>query len=178
MALKGRKLNYKKAGKSSGKLSGRRIDALLLEKYSLDLRIQGLTYDQIADELEKQNFMNPNGGFYTQPAIYQAVKRAVQKLNTEVTETAKHSRTLELRRLDKMLQQMMAQAIAGDQFAVDRVIKIMERRAKYLGLDAPTKTALTDPSGNEPLKISVIDSILQDSGESLETLQNTETPEE
>lgn len=33
--------------------------------------------------------------------------------------------------------------------AVDRYLKIMERRAKLLGLDMPNKVALTDPSGEK-----------------------------
>lgn len=33
--------------------------------------------------------------------------------------------------------------------AVDRVLKIAERRAKLLGLDLPTKVALTDPTGEK-----------------------------
>ena len=38
----------------------------------------------------------------------------------------------------------------GPKFAaVTALIKISERRAKLLGLDAPTKTAFTDPSGKE-----------------------------
>lgn len=31
----------------------------------------------------------------------------------------------------------------------DRILKVMERRAKLLGLDAPTKTAMTNPEGNK-----------------------------
>lgn len=31
--------------------------------------------------------------------------------------------------------------------AMSKILSIMERRAKFLGLDAPTKTAFTDPSG-------------------------------
>jgi len=39
---------------------------------------------------------------------------------------------------------------AGPKFAaVTALIKIAERRAKLLGLDAPTKTAFTDPDGKE-----------------------------
>jgi AraC-like DNA-binding protein len=33
--------------------------------------------------------------------------------------------------------------------AIDRVVKVSERRARLLGLDMPTKTALTDPSGEK-----------------------------
>lgn len=31
----------------------------------------------------------------------------------------------------------------------DKILKVMERRAKLLGLDAPTKTALTNPAGDK-----------------------------
>lgn len=37
--------------------------------------------------------------------------------------------------------------------AMDRLLKIGERRARLLGLDAPTKTALTDPTGEKPMEI-------------------------
>lgn len=37
----------------------------------------------------------------------------------------------------------------GDLKAVDRILKIMERRAKLLGLDAPTKVAATTASGED-----------------------------
>ena len=37
--------------------------------------------------------------------------------------------------------------------AMDRLLKISERRARLMGLDAPTKTALTDPSGDKPMEL-------------------------
>ena len=36
---------------------------------------------------------------------------------------------------------------------MDRLLKISERRARLMGLDAPTKTALTDPSGDKPMEL-------------------------
>ena len=33
--------------------------------------------------------------------------------------------------------------------AIEKALKIMDRRAKFLGLDAPQKTALTDPTGEK-----------------------------
>lgn len=33
--------------------------------------------------------------------------------------------------------------------AIDRVVRVSERRARLLGLDMPTKTALTDPTGEK-----------------------------
>lgn len=37
--------------------------------------------------------------------------------------------------------------------AMDRLLKISERRARLMGLDAPTKTSLTDPSGDKPMEL-------------------------
>ena len=42
---------------------------------------------------------------------------------------------LELRRLDALLRGMYKRAVAGNLFALDRALKIQERRAKSLGLD-------------------------------------------
>ena len=39
---------------------------------------------------------------------------------------------------------MWQRAIGGDQFAVDRVLRLMERECRLLGADAPVKVALTD----------------------------------
>ena len=66
-------------------------------------------------------------------------------------------RTLELERLDKLWFAMYRQATQGNQGAVDRCIRIMERRAKLLGLDAPTKTEL---STKDDKPISIIEVIL------------------
>jgi DNA-binding CsgD family transcriptional regulator len=50
-------------------------------------------------------------------------------------EEADDLRALELERLDAIMVPQMRAALAGDGFAVDRVLKIMERRARLLGLD-------------------------------------------
>ncbi|MBN8424999.1 helix-turn-helix domain-containing protein [Microbacterium esteraromaticum] len=44
-------------------------------------------------------------------------------------------RKMELERLDAILAPQMRLALAGDGLAVDRVLRIMERRARLLGLD-------------------------------------------
>jgi len=50
--------------------------------------------------------------------------------------------------LDGMLAGIWQGARKGNVSHIDRVLKIEERRAKLLGLDAPTKVAETDPEGN------------------------------
>lgn len=58
---------------------------------------------------------------------------------TDLTEL----RRADLERLDAMLPNNILMAVAGDKDAVNSVLKIMERRAKLLGLDAPTKQEVT-----------------------------------
>jgi hypothetical protein len=48
-------------------------------------------------------------------------------------------RSLELMHLDALQDALWPSGIAGDQGAVDRILKIMERRARILGLDAAPK---------------------------------------
>ena len=117
------------------------VKAYERQKEALSLRLVGLSYDAIAERLE---FANRSGAFR---AVQAALKKTLQ-------EPADELRTLELERLDSMLLPMMAQAKKGNQGAVDRVLRIMERRAKLLGLDAPTKQEVTGKDGG-PLVIAI-----------------------
>ena len=99
------------------------------EHDALELRTRGCTYDQISKALG----MSLSGAA-------DAVRRALEALKSETQEKAEEVRDLELRRLDKMLQIAEAAAEGGDLAAIDRVIRIQERRSKYLGLDAPAKS--------------------------------------
>lgn len=49
-----------------------------------------------------------------------------------------------------MLTKAYPLAAKGDLQAIDRVLKIGERRAKLLGLDAPTRTALQGGGDDAP----------------------------
>jgi len=67
------------------------------------------------------------------------VRRELEKVRGECTEAAKDVRDMELRRLDRMLRGLWALAAEGDTQAIDRVLKIMQRRADLLGLDEPER---------------------------------------
>ena len=51
------------------------------------------------------------------------------------------------------VQKVLLKDVAPKLQAMDRILKIMERRAKLLGLDMPTKIAPTDPSGEKSFEI-------------------------
>ena len=95
---------------------------------ALDLRIAGARYRQIGAQL----------GVSPQTA-YRDVQTALGELATLQHRKAEKLRELELERCDKLTLALWPKVKSGDEKAVRAVVAIMERRAKLLGLDAPTK---------------------------------------
>jgi hypothetical protein len=111
---------------SSGKEVARILDAREREAEVLKLRRDGLTYDVIARRL---GYSSPSGA-------HQAFQRAMARITQEPAEEV---RRLELERLD-YLWECLAPAIAkGRGYAIEKALMIQDRRARLLGLDAPTK---------------------------------------
>lgn len=106
------------------KASKKKFTALEREREGMRLRMSGLTYAEIGKRLE-----------ITEQGAYKAIMRALGKLREKVLEDADQLRALELQRLDVLFNKMYEQAERGNQGAVDRCIRIQERRAKLLGLD-------------------------------------------
>ncbi len=125
---------------AGSKASQRRLTARERERKAMELRLAGATYAQIAQALG-----------ISQAGAHKAVMRALKRLNEKLNEQAEQVRRLELERLDRMLLALWPQAQKGNHGAVDRILRIMERRARLLGLDAPKSVDVT--SGGEPLQI-------------------------
>jgi len=117
------------------KISPRRILAAEKQVKAMELRKAGATFREIGEKLG-----------YTEAGARKAVMSALRKT---LREPADELRTLEVERLDAMMQGLWPEALRGNPNAVTRVLNIMERRAKLLGLDAPAKVAPTNPEGNE-----------------------------
>ena len=99
----------------------RRRDARVYE-----LRMQGNTFEQIASEV---GYSGPSGAW-----------QAHQRIKSEwIFESIEEARQLELMRLDELQVAVWDRAINGDLPAAHCVLKIMDRRAKLLGLDKPEK---------------------------------------
>lgn len=97
---------------------------------ALALRKAGVSYQSIADAI---GYKDPSGA-------WRAVKSA---LKLTLQEPAEELRTLELARLDDMLKAIASHVQAGNLTAIDRALKIQDRRAKLLGLDMPAKLDVT-----------------------------------
>lgn len=106
--------------------SGAMIARASTTAQALELRMAGFSYPEIAAKL----------GIAVGTA-HKYVAGSIAKTRQEAAETAEEIRTLEVSRLDKMLAVLAPMAESGDMQAIDRILKIQERRAAYLGLDAP-----------------------------------------
>lgn len=108
------------------KANERTIELAEKEAQALNLRKAGLTFDQIATRL----------GYNDRSAAAKAVRRS---LAATIQEPADELRRLEVERLDAMLAALWPKASNGQWLAIDRCLAIMDRRAKLLGLDAPSR---------------------------------------
>lgn len=114
----------------------RRTTAADRRRQAMQLRTQGLSFQRIGDAL----------GISRQSA-HKHVQRALAELARETEQAVRELRALESERLDRALAVIWPQVEAGHLGAIDRMLRIGERRARLLGLDAPTRIAPTDPSG-------------------------------
>jgi transcriptional regulator len=105
---------------------------------ALEMRRQGYLLREIADAL----------GIESHSTVSKLIKKALKEI---VREPAEHVLQMELDRLDAMFVQAYARASDREKpfnkDAVETCLKVMERRAKLLGIDKPAKVANTDPSG-------------------------------
>lgn len=108
---------------AKGRRERNMADAMERRRQALELRKAGMTYQVIADKL---GYRNRNGA-------WKSIKSALRDIPAEAAHEVK---AIELERLDTLLKSIWSGALSGSLGAVDRAIRIMERRARLLGLDA------------------------------------------
>jgi uncharacterized protein (DUF1778 family) len=108
--------------------NARKAESLERQKKALELRRMGLGYIEIGEQIG-----------ISKSQAQRLVARAMEESRLQIDESAADLKAEELSRLDGMLRAVWPQARKGSLQAVDRVLKIGERRAKLLGLDAPVK---------------------------------------
>jgi len=99
------------------------------ERYArvLELRKQGLTLQEIADV----------EGYAGTSGVHEALTKAIART---VAEPAEDVRALEMLRLDALFKKAWEKVEAGNLTLGDFVLRLMARRAKLLGLDAPAQS--------------------------------------
>jgi hypothetical protein len=114
---------------STAKRTKLQPEVIAKERQSLLLRQQGYTFDEIASRL----------GYKGESGAREAFRRALLRT---LQEPASEVRELEINRLDIAQVAIWDRVQNGDLPAIVVLLKIMERRAKYLGLDAPVKAQI------------------------------------
>lgn len=97
----------------------------------LRLRKMGYNAETISDELD-----------IPLDRVKNIIGAALKKLTKEMNGQAEQIRSLELSRLDELQSAIWEDCMGGKLTAIDRVLKIMERRSKLVGLDAPERLNL------------------------------------
>lgn len=97
------------------------------ERQVLELRRAGATYDECARAV---GYATPQGAYL---AYHRAIKRTLNQAGAE------EARQTEADRLDRLQRAVWPKALNGEIPAINTVLKLMERRARLLGLDSPMK---------------------------------------
>jgi hypothetical protein len=126
---------------TQSKNSKPKTKAIKHEQDALELRILGYSYRKIGKALG-----------ISDAGAYKAVNRAIAKQELEITESAKEVVRLALERIDELLPSAIDRAKGGNDKAISSVVRLLERQAKYLGLDEPDRLML-----NGGLTIEVVD---------------------
>lgn len=92
----------------------------------LDLRRAGFTFQRIAEEV----------GYATASGAQRALERIMTR---NLPQAPEEFRWQELDRLDRMQVALWPRAMKGDDRAINTIVRLMERRARLVGIDAPQR---------------------------------------
>jgi len=129
------KLTYKQVTRPRVRFnpgSKRHLQAREHEEKALELRKKGWSYNEIGAQLG-----------ISRVAAFQSVMRVLAAYEDDIKEQVPRVRQLELQRLDSMLTKLQPRINQGDDRAINSALKIGERRAKLMGLDAPVEVSHT-----------------------------------
>lgn len=108
--------------------------------YAQQLRLAGASWDEIAEAL----------GYQSGPTAHTTVKRHTGQLSKQ---SAQELMELDLERLDMLQLVVWRRARQGDDKAIETILKIMNTRAKYLGLDKGAAYEGDEGSGKSTILI-------------------------
>jgi hypothetical protein len=100
--------------------SPRRVQAALKAEKALKLRAQGLSLDEVAEEV----------GYAHRASAYKVIRDALQRVGREEAQTLFD---LDMHRLDMLLAVFLPKAEAGDDAAARIVLRVVDRHIRMLG---------------------------------------------
>lgn len=147
--------------------AARRDAARIKEQRALDLRLAGATFQQIAEAL----------GYANRSSARRAFERALEaeiRIGAEARETL---RAEQAARLERLLRSAWPAAVRGDAKARGDVIRLLERQARLLGLDAPVNLRVTDGlDGEIEALLEEMERLAREEAAAMLTADGGETP--
>lgn len=131
---------------------------------AIELRIAGYTLPYIA---EHAGYSNPNNAA-------RAIRNKLEIHKVDDAELVAELRRVDLERLEQITSAIWAKATAGDLKSIDRVVRIMERRAALMGLDAPKRNEISGPGG-APIEVDARQALI---GRITQLVERAETQED
>jgi hypothetical protein len=121
------------------------VEAHERQRKAAELRMAGASYPDIAKVLR----------FTDKAHAHRAVQAALDRTPADGGLSIREEYThLSIARCERLLRGVWATAVAGtDLKATDSALRIIERECKLLGLDAPTRLAVTDETKMEMLSL-------------------------
>lgn len=123
----------------------RKAQRAKIEKRRRDIAanlLAGLNYRQIAEGLQ-----------VSLGTVASDVKAIFKRWKDETIHDADNCRTLDLARIDIAINAIIKDVEAGQLGAIDRLVRLLERRARMIGYDSPEKIDLND-STKDPNEMS------------------------
>lgn len=108
-------------------------------QFVIQARRAGMTLQQVASTAESRFGKERLPKGWDDAYVAKDLSRELKKLRKGNQEDVEDLRALELDRLDALLRGLWPKASKGEERAVQKVLNVLERRAKLLGLDAPEK---------------------------------------
>jgi hypothetical protein len=128
------------------KIGRNKIKNLMQVRQALELRLTGATFQEIGDQMS-----------LSKVRAYQIVSEGMKDLDETCSILATETRRLMLDRIDAGILALWAER--GNPRVSDSLVRLYDRQARLLGLDAPQKVANTDAAGcdyEEQARVSAI----------------------
>lgn len=122
-------------GKKPGP-KGNRKSTELRRVEAAKLRAKGWSLYEIARKLD----VDPS-------TVWEYIRDYYKALNHEGEEAARTARELDLDRLDRAIKGIEQAIDMGDPQAINALVRVLDRRAKLLGIDAPARSEVTGKDG-------------------------------
>ena len=120
----------------------KRVKAAERRQEAVKLRIAGATFQQIGDRLGM-----------TRQGAHVTIKRYLYETAKATEESADELRVLELQRLDALQASHWSDAMKGDIQKTLAILRIMNRRAALMGLDAPVRAEIANVTPVEIVEV-------------------------